>query len=475
MNRRTFLMSSAASLALASAPLPAASAARPSPRNLMVGTRTIDVGGKPATVFGLTNAKGGFGLYLDAGEDFDVLVDNTLAEPTMIHWHGLTPPSEMDGVPDLPMPLLAAQEQRRYTFPAGRSGTHWMHAHTLQEQNLLAAPLIVRTKQDRATDEQEVVILLHDFSFRPAEELLATLGAGDPDHATGMVMPGMSGSGTMDHSMMMDMGTMSGMDLNDLTYDAYLANDRTLDDPEIVQVDKGGRVRLRLINGASSTAFTVDLGTLAGTVLAVDGNPVAPVDGSRFPLSMGQRIDLRVTIPADGGAFPVLALREGAPERTGIMLATQGATIRRLPSVANEQGPVLGLDLESRLSAAFPLAHRLPDRRMMAHLSGNMAPYVWSIGGGPFKVAPNERIEIQLMNMSMMAHPMHLHGHHFQVVGMNGRSFAGAMRDTVLVPPMNTVTIAFDTDNPAASWAFHCHHLYHMVSGMMTTLDYASA
>ncbi len=62
----------------------------------------------------------------------------------MIHWHGLTPPSEFDGVPDLPMPLLAAGEQRGYRFPIGPGGTHWMHAHTLQEQAMLAAPLIVR-------------------------------------------------------------------------------------------------------------------------------------------------------------------------------------------------------------------------------------------------------------------------------------------------------------------------------------------
>ena len=72
--------------------------------------------------------------------------------------------------------------------------------------------------------------------------------------------------------------------------------------------------------------------------------------------------------------------------------------------------------------------------------------------------------------MSMMAHPMHLHGHHFQVTGINGTPFNGAMRDTVLVPPCSRVRFAVDANNPAKSWAFHCHHLYHMASGMMTTL-----
>ena len=74
----------------------------------------------------------------------------------------------------------------------------------------------------------------------------------------------------------------------------------------------------------------------------------------------------------------------------------------------------------------------------------------------------------------MMSHPMHLHGHHFQVVALNGNRFSGAMRDTVLVPPMQSVTIAVDANNPG-KWAFHCHHLYHMASGMMTTISYEEA
>jgi FtsP/CotA-like multicopper oxidase with cupredoxin domain len=76
------------------------------------------------------------------------------------------------------------------------------------------------------------------------------------------------------------------------------------------------------------------------------------------------------------------------------------------------------------------------------------------------------------MNHTTMSHPMHLHGHHFQVVAVNGRRFAGAVRDTVLVPAnMGQVTIAFDAENPG-KWALHCHHLYHMVGGMMTSMAY---
>ena len=86
-------------------------------------------------------------------------------------------------------------------------------------------------------------------------------------------------------------------------------------------------------------------------------------------------------------------------------------------------------------------------------------------------VATGERVEVTMTNKTMMSHPMHTHGHFFQVMALNDKRFAGAVRDVVLVPPMNAVTIAFDADNPG-KWVFHCHNLYHMESGMMTTIQY---
>jgi len=81
------------------------------------------------------------------------------------------------------------------------------------------------------------------------------------------------------------------------------------------------------------------------------------------------------------------------------------------------------------------------------------------------------RVELVMTNRTMMSHPMHLHGHSFQVVAIDGQRFSRAVRDTVLVLPMKSVTVAFEADNPG-QWAFHCHNLYHMEAGMMTTVRY---
>ena len=267
-------------------------------------------------------------------------------------------------------------------------------------------------------------------------------------------------------------GMNMGMDVNDIEYDAYLSNDRTLNDPEVVTVEKGGRVRLRIINGATATGFTIDTGPITGDLIAVDGRPVVAISGNRFPISMGQRLDIRLQLPAGRGAYPVLALREGAAERTGIILATTGAEIGKISASGLEAGPILDLSLEQRLRAASQLQKKEPDRKYSAMLGGDMASYTWGIQTDrPIVARKGERVRLDLMNMSMMAHPVHLHGHHFQVIAINGARMSGAVRDTVLMPPMAALTIDFDADNPG-HWPLHCHHLYHMASGMMTFVTY---
>ncbi|HQS47610.1 MAG: copper oxidase [Rhizobiales bacterium 24-66-13] len=489
MNRRDFLTRlSAGAAAYGLIDLPRAFAASPQGTSLSVVSRTIEVNGRSARVFGLTGPNDASGLTLNAGDTFDIELSSKIDEPTLVHWHGLTPPWDQDGVPDNPAALVNPDARRRYSFPVGKGGTHWMHAHTLQEQQLLAAPLIVRTADDAARDEQEVVVLLHDFSFKSPEELLADLKAkrGKGSHG-GMNMGGMNQSAMMPAMNGMvtssrragsgsPMGMAMPMDLNDIDYDAYLANDRTLADPEVVRVEKGGRIRLRIINGATATAFTIDTGSLKADLIAVDGQDIQPpVTGSTFPVSMGQRVDLRIALPRDGGVFPILALREGTAERTGIVLASSNAAIRKLASSGTETGPVLDLALEQRLHASFPLPNRQTDRRFSLMLTGRMEDYSWAIegAGDSLGVRAGDRVEVSMRNMSMMAHPMHLHGHHFQVVDINGNRFSGAVRDTVLVPPMTTVTIAFDAQN-AGRWPLHCHHLYHMATGMMTFVGYES-
>ena len=114
---------------------------------------------------------------------------------------------------------------------------------------------------------------------------------------------------------------------------------------------------------------------------------------------------------------------------------------------------------------------RVPTRRIDVHLTGNMERFMWSMDGEqlsenpePYRFARNERVRLRLINDTMMTHPMHLHGHFFEIV--NGHGAHQPMKHTVRVLPGGFVDLDLTADAPG-DWAFHCHLLYHMHAGMM--------
>jgi FtsP/CotA-like multicopper oxidase with cupredoxin domain len=498
LSRRALLAGGVAALAappVHSQTQNSADSAGTTPTILRLDRRTIDVNGRAASVYGIRQPNGTFGLTTEVGKRFRVRVENRIDEPSLIHWHGLTPPWRQDGVPGISGPPIPAGGSADYDFPLRFGGTFWMHSHQgLQEQGLMTAPLIIHDERDRA-DQQEVVVMLADFSFTPAKQIFENLKASGSMGAmakpaggatssmskmSDMKMQGVvKGAGAMASTSSMKMAAgPSGPDLNDVKYDAFLANFRTLADPEIVKVEPGGRVLLRIINGSSMSAFHVGLGELDGELIAVDGFAVEPIQGRSFPVAVAQRLDIRVSLPSGAGAYPVLAKVEGERNRTGVVMVAADAPVSRIPDVADTPSPALTLDLERSLRAEKPLAPRKVDRVHTLNLTGEMAGYIWSINGvawspdvPPLPVAEGERVELVFVNQTPMPHPMHLHGHEFQVVEIDGERFSGAVRDTVLVTPGRRVVVAFDADNPGW-WALHCHLLYHLDAGMFTTIKY---
>jgi FtsP/CotA-like multicopper oxidase with cupredoxin domain len=163
--------------------------------------------------------------------------------------------------------------------------------------------------------------------------------------------------------------------------------------------------------------------------------------------------------------------------RTGFILATPGASVTKVPLAAAATEVPLDLSLEDKLVALEPLPAKEADRTIRMALTGNMAKYVWTLDNlawpnhPPLMVSKGQRVVLEMTNQTMMAHPMHLHGHHFQVIALDDKPLAGTLRDTILVLPKRKVTVAFDADNPGV-WPLHCHNLYHMETGMLTEVAY---
>ncbi|MEC7782671.1 MAG: multicopper oxidase domain-containing protein [Bacteroidota bacterium] len=117
----------------------------------------------------------------------------------------------------------------------------------------------------------------------------------------------------------------------------------------------------------------------------------------------------------------------------------------------------------------------LPVNDILLNLTGNMQRYVWSLNGVPLSetdkinIKGGEVTRITLNNLTMMHHPMHLHGHYFRVINENGER--SPLKHTVNVPPMQKVVIEFYNEE-YGDWFFHCHVLYHMMGGMARVFSY---
>lgn len=117
----------------------------------------------------------------------------------------------------------------------------------------------------------------------------------------------------------------------------------------------------------------------------------------------------------------------------------------------------------------------IPVTDILLNLTGNMSRYVWSLNGVPLaesdkiKIEGDEVTRITFNNLTMMHHPMHLHGHFFRVINENGEY--SPLKHTVNVPPMREVTIEF-YGNEYGDWFLHCHILYHLDSGMARVVSY---
>jgi FtsP/CotA-like multicopper oxidase with cupredoxin domain len=448
--------------------------------------KEIAVNGKMSKAFRIEQPDGTWGYTGERGEEFHVVVENHISESTSLRWHGLRVPNDQDGVPFVTQAPIEPGATREYRFRLSQAGTYWMRSHSqLQIQRLLAAPLVVR--EPGPPTEPDVVMFLADWSFRDPKVIWAEMRKElRPDASMGrMRMVGgppraaaaRGAAGRAAAARGKGAPAPARRDVADVDYDAFLTNGRTLSDPEVVRVQPGSTVRLRAINGAAGTNFFLMLGSLAGQAVAVDAQPVVPLQHPEFELAIGQRLDVRVRIPAGEGVYPIFAQGEGTNRRTGLLLATPRATVPTL----SEAGPVkideLGFGQELRLVAADPLPRRPVDRSLTVDLDGNMVDYVWRLNGKrwpdtvPLQVRQGERVDIQFRNRSGMDHSMHLHGHVFQVMELGGNRVSGPKRDTLLLNAQQSARIQLDADNPGV-WMLHCHVLYHEGNGMMTTMTY---
>ncbi len=513
------VVSAAAILALFFSP---AVCAQTSQYRLIIERKTINITGKPLKRITINGSIPGPTLRFTEGDEAVIHVANRLDEDSSVHWHGLILPGEMDGVPGLNgFAGIGPGQTFTYRFKVRQHGTYWYHAHSVgQEQDGHYGSIIIEPRgTDPVKSERDYVVLLSDFHEDEADDILSNLKMSSEYYQNARRTIGNFfadvrekglGRAWGDSAMWGGMNMMR-TDLSDVTGYTFLANGKTPEQNWTALFKPGERVRLRFINASAMSFFDVRIPGLTMTVVSADGQYVEPVETDEFRFGVAETYDV-IVAPKDNRAYTIVA---ESIDRTGFALATLATRrgmrgeapqkrTRSLLTTADmgmshaehdktathaghdmltQDGPASGWAQTGAPPGTKTLSYknlrylntqkdlRPAERTIEVRLGGNMERYIWTLNGkkrseaSPINLKYGERVRLSFVNKTMMAHPMHLHGMFVQLE--NGQPAEKLPnKHTVVVAPGDSYSVLLTADEPG-EWAFHCHLLYHMMSGMM--------
>ncbi|WP_210521148.1 multicopper oxidase domain-containing protein [Hymenobacter terricola] len=283
--------------------------------DLYVDERKVNYTGKTRLAIAINGQFPAPTLRFTEGDTALIRVHNQMSVETSIHWHGILLPNKEDGVPYLNTAPIEPGGTHTFTFPLIQSGTYWYHSHTrLQEQSGLYGSIVIQPREIKY-EMKEYVLLLSDWTdYQPKELLRYLKRAGEwfgvEKGATQSYGEAIA-AGYFKDKVKQEWGRMPAMDLTDIYYSKFLSNGR--EKSYYPDARPGEVVRLRVINGSSSSYFFLQYAGGPMQVIAADGGNVEPFPVSRLQIATAETYDLLVTIPPVGAA----ELRATANDITG--------------------------------------------------------------------------------------------------------------------------------------------------------------
>ncbi|MSQ50038.1 MAG: multicopper oxidase family protein [Betaproteobacteria bacterium] len=472
MKRRRFLALAAVAAGVSAAAPYLSARAQPAARKLRAAaaTQALVGTGHPATaVWAYDGTVPGPELRFRQGERLRIWIENALDVATTVHWHGIRLPNAMDGVPHLTQPPIAANGGHfLYEFDLPDAGTYWYHPHLGSPEQVgrgLYGALIVEEREPPPVD-RDVVWVLSDWRLDQEAKIVEDFrGAMDSSHA--------------------------GRIGNSVTVNGSI--------PESFAVRAGERIRLRLINASNARIYSLSFEGHEPWLIAFDGQPLEPqrLANSRIVLAPAQRADLLLECIASPGSRHRV-VDDFYPRRTYRLMDlaySQEESIRknfpavlRLPANTVRVPEVAGAE-RYRIVFGGGMMGDMPGSVRGGMMGGMMGGgehgrLFWTVNGiavpehdhrhEPLLTLVRDRSYVfELVNDTAWHHPIHLHGHVFQVLSRDGKpNLRGESGDTVLLNPRTRAEIAFVADNPG-NWMLHCHILEHQASGMMAVVRVA--
>jgi len=498
--------------------------------DLEIAEIPVTIAGKTSIATALNGVVPGPILRWREGDIVTIAVTNRLKVPTSIHWHGIRLETAMDGIPGLSFPGIMPGETFTYRFPVKQAGTYWYHSHSAyQEQTGLFGPIVIEPAAGYAQRfDRDHVVLLSDWSAEDPADILGNLKFQSDYYNYGRRTAGTflddvrhDGLGkTLSDRMEWGKMRMAPTDILDVSGAAYsyLINGQAPDANWTGLFNPGERVRLRIVNAASMTVFDLRLPDLPMSVVQADGNDVEPVTVDQIRIAPAETYDVIVE-PREDRPYTLFAQTE---DRSGYARATLSPRpglsapippmdprpLRSMSDMGMADMP--GMDMSHSMApnppresvevdnvAMMPMPRldeatdapegrrvltyadlratrpgtdpRPPSRDITLHLTGNMDRFIWGFDGKkfteaePIHLALGERVRFTLINDTMMEHPLHLHGLWSELD--NGQDEFRPYKHTINVKPGERLSFLVTADEPGR-WAFHCHMLFHMATGM---------
>lgn len=504
--------------------------------HLYITDTTVNYTGKGRHALAINGSIPAPTLYFTEGDTAVIYVHNKLKTETSVHWHGLILPNQYDGVSYLTTAPIGAGQTHLFKFPLKQSGTYWYHSHTmLQQQSGLYGAFIIHKKNQ--LPNKEFTMLLSDWtdeqayqvdrSLHNATDWYAIKKGSTQNYAEAIK------EGYFKTKFNNEWKRMMAMDVSDVAYNKFFTNGK--ENAPASAYKAGDSIRLHIINGSSSTYFWLQYAGGKMSVVANDGMDVEPVEVDRMIIAVAETYDV-VVVVRENKSFELKATSEDRTNATSLWLGSgtkmkaqvlpklkyfEGMkmmnSMMRMDGSMDDMGMQMSnqvMDMNTvmypeitggavdkddtasmKLSETVPhnivtlnysmlrspVKTTLPDaptKILHFNLTGNMNRYVWSINNktvsesDEIKIRKGENVRIILYNGTMMRHPMHFHGHFFRV--LNGQGDYSPFKNTLDIMPMETDTLEF-APMESGDWFFHCHILYHMMSGMGRIFTYENS
>ncbi|WP_070000018.1 multicopper oxidase family protein [Cellulosilyticum sp. I15G10I2] len=406
-------------------------------------------------------------IRVKQGDFVEVELRNNLKEPVTIHWHGYPLKSSMDGVPGLNQDAVRPGETFTYAFSADVAGTYWYHSHQESSKQVdkgLYGVLVVEP-ENWVKPDRDYTLILDEWMENPEEGM---------DAMNGMKMS----SETTKDLVMEEEEMMSSM------YNIYTVNGKSSSLITPLEVKKGELVRLRFLN-AGYREHGIHIPNQEIKIVSTDGQDITNagiIKDKIIMIAPGERYDIEFVVKTDENFVIDTHDDNKYSDQIKIPVNIIDGNGRYLEELNNAEFQIFDFaSYGSGGNARFTLEETYDiDYRVDLNTDTSNDELKYTINGKvfmelpPLKIKTNDTIKMTYVNNSKVDHPMHLHGHFFQVLSKNGAPLTGAviMKDTLMIKPGEEYVVAFEADNPG-DWVQHCHELHHAAAGMMQRIEYA--